>query len=75
MLKGRLTMNPQLFGKEHLIYIAVSLTVAFFTFLVAKNLKSERSKIIFPFNIYFTSLTWKQRSPECFRYHQYVRKP
>ena len=41
-------MNPQLYGKEHLIYIAVSLITAFLTCLIAKKIsKSERAKIAF----------------------------
>ena len=41
-------MNPVLYGKEHLIYIAVSLTAAFTVFFIAtKFIKSERSKTVF----------------------------
>lgn len=40
-------MNPQVFGKEHLIYIAISLFVAFAVcFLSAKYAKTEKSKNI-----------------------------
>lgn len=40
-------MNPQVFGKEHLIYIAISLLVAFAVcFLSAKYAKTEKSKNI-----------------------------
>lgn len=40
-------MNPQVFGKEHLIYIAVSLVVAFLVFFLVKRYAvTERSKLI-----------------------------
>lgn len=38
-------MNPQVFGKEHLIYIAVSLTAAFLACFLSKRFaKTERAK-------------------------------
>ena len=41
-------MNPVLYGKEHLIYIAASLLIAFVVcFAAGKKLKTERSKIIY----------------------------
>ena len=40
-------MNPQVFGKEHLIYIAISIVVAFLTcFLTKMFIKSEKGKTI-----------------------------
>ena len=38
-------MNPQVFGKEHLIYVAVSLIVAFVVcFLSKRYAKTEKAK-------------------------------
>ena len=40
-------MNPQVFGKEHLIYIAVSLAVAFTVcFLCARYAKTEKTRAV-----------------------------
>ena len=40
-----MTMNPQVFGKEHLIYILISLTVAFLVLFFSKRYaKSEKAK-------------------------------
>ena len=40
-------MNPQVFGKEHLIYISISIVVAFLTcFLTKMFIKSEKGKTI-----------------------------
>ena len=41
-------MNPQVFGKEHLIYIAISLLTAFAViFLAGRYAKSERTRTVF----------------------------
>lgn len=41
-------MNPQVFGKEHIIYIIVSILVTFITCFLAKRfVKTERAKTIF----------------------------
>lgn len=38
-------MNPQVFGKEHLIYILVSITVAIIACILAKRLaKTDKEK-------------------------------
>ena len=40
-------MNPQVFGKEHLIYILVSITVAIIVCILAKRLaKTDKEKTI-----------------------------
>lgn len=44
--KEERSMNPQVLGTEYLIYVAISLLVAFATCFLLKNMQKRKSKRI-----------------------------